>query len=57
MWEISWSLRITLVFERSDATSENRVKGFVGSGINLLMPKNPLTLQKIFIKFKKLLSN
>ena len=57
MWGISWSLRIAVVFERSDATSEKRVKGFVGSGINLLMSKNPLTLQKICIKLKKLLGN
>ena len=36
LWGISWSLRISVVFQRSDATSEKRVKGCGGSGIKLL---------------------
>ena len=57
LWRISWSLRIAVVFERLDATSEKRVKGCAGSGIKLLMPEHPLTLQSFLRKFKKFLAN
>ena len=40
LWGISWSLRIAVVFERSNATSEKRVKRCAGSGIKLLMPEH-----------------
>ena len=56
LWGISRSLRIAVVFERSDATSEKRFKGCAGSGIKLLMPEHPLTLQTLSIKFKKFLA-
>ena len=51
---VTW---IAVVFERSDATSEKRVKGCAGSRIKLLMPEHPLTLQLFLIKFKKFLAN
>ena len=57
LWGISWSLRIAVVFEHSDATSEKRVKGCAGSGIKLLMSEHPLTIQNLLIKFKKFLAN
>ena len=57
LWEISWSLRIAVVFEPSNATSEKRVKGCAGSGIELLMPEHPMTLQNFLIKFTKFLAN
>ena len=50
-------LRFFVLNERSDATLEKRVKGFEGSGIKLLMPEHPLTLQNFLIKFKKFLAN
>ena len=45
-----------MVFEHSDATSEKRVKGCAGSGIKLLIPDHPLTIQNLLIKFKKFLA-
>ena len=50
LWGTSWLLK-------KDATSEKRVKGCAGSGIKLLMPEHPLTLQNFLIKFKKFLAN
>ena len=50
LWGTSWLLK-------KDATSEKRVKGCAGSGIKLLMPEHPLTLQNLLIKFKKFLAN
>ena len=46
-----------MVFERSDAASEKRVKGYAGSGIKLLMTEHHLTLQNFLVKFKKFLAN
>ena len=56
-WEISLSLRIAVVFERSNTTSEKRVKGFAGCSIQLQMPEHPFTLQNVLIKFTKFLAN
>ena len=55
--EISQLLRIAVVFKRLSSTPEKRVKGCVGSGIELLMSKHPLTLQNILIKIITLLAN
>ena len=57
LWKISWSLRIAVVFERSNSTSEKKVKGCAGSGIALLMPEHPFTLQNFLLKFTKSLAN
>ena len=45
--EISLSLKITVVFELSNATSEKRIKGCLGSGIKLLMAEDPFTFQNV----------
>ena len=56
-WEISLSLRIAVVFERSYATSQKRLKGCAGSNINLLMHEHPFTLQIFLVKYSKLVAN
>ena len=38
-----------MIFERSDATSEKRVRECAGAGIKLLMPQHPLTLQNLLV--------
>ena len=48
--KISRLLRIALVFKRLSSTPEKKVKGCVGSGIELLIPKHLFTLQNILIK-------
>ena len=56
-WEISLSLKIAVVFERSNVTSEKRFKESAGSGIKLLMSEHHFKLQNFLIKFAKFLAN
>ena len=46
-----------MVFERSNSTLEERVKGCAGPGIELLMLEHPFKLQKFLVKFTKYLAN
>ena len=57
MRKISWSLRTVVVFERSNSTLEERVKGCAGPGIELLILEHPFKLQKFLVKFTKYLAN
>ena len=55
--EISLSLWIAVDFDCSNATLKKRVKWCAGSGIKLLVPEHPFTLQNVMIKFAKFFTN